>query len=59
MKYVVKTIHEDNTILEGIRIANVAKLMGCSVQWIHALKQDKEVASHEFYKKLKKVLDKY
>jgi hypothetical protein len=53
MKYREKVIKEDKEVLEGINISKLARELKCDRSYLSLVKSGKEIASAEFYRRIK------
>jgi hypothetical protein len=53
MKYREVTIKEDRDILADINISKLARELGCDRSYLSLVKNDKEIASFSFYRRIK------
>ncbi len=58
MKYKEVIIKEDPYILQGVNISKLARELGCDRSYLSLVKNGKEIASADFYRRIKEKLFK-
>lgn len=58
MKYKEVIIKEDPYILEGVNISKLAREMGCDRSYLSQVKNGKEIATVDFYRRIREKLFK-
>lgn len=57
MKYKQIVIKEDNKILEGVNLTELAGKLGCDRSYLSNLRSGKYVCTYKFYLKIKEALN--
>ncbi len=58
MKYKEVIIKEDPYILQGVNISKLAREMGCDRSYLSQVKNGKEIATVDFYRRIREKLFK-
>ena len=58
MKYKEVIIKEDPYILQGVNISKLAREMGCDRSYLSQVKNGKEIATLDFYRRIREKLFK-
>lgn len=58
MKYKEIIIKEDPYILQGVNISKLAREMGCDRSYLSQVKNGKEIATFDFYRRIREKLFK-
>jgi len=58
VKYRQVIIKEDPFILQGVNISKLARELGCDRSYLSQVKNGKEIASADFYRRIKEKLFK-
>jgi len=58
VKYRQVIIKEDPFILQGVNISKLARELGCDRSYLSLVKNGKEIASADFYRRIKEKLFK-
>ena len=58
MKYKQVIIKEDPYILQGVNISKLAREMGCDRSYLSQVKNGKEIATLDFYRRIREKLFK-
>ena len=58
MKYKEVIIKEDPYILQGVNISKLAREMGCDRSYLSQVKNNREIATADFYRRVREKLFK-